>query len=397
MSTPQKGYKYRLYPNREQRAFLNRSFGCKRFVYNALLEQSQTAYALLQENPTLPKYGTRGYDFAARLPALKQAHAFLGEVSSVVLQQAALDLGGAYQSFFRGLKQGPKRGFPQFKKKRHRQSIRLVGTAFSVQEGQFHIAKCANPIKVKWSRALPSAPSSVTLSKTPDGAYYASFVCEYIPAPTNGDEAIGLDLGIKAFYADSNGAVVNAPKPLKRAEGKLKRLQRALSRKQKGSSNRHKARLNIAKLHARITQQRRDVQHKLSRALINRCRVIGIEDLNVSGMLRNHCLAKAVNDQSWAQFVEFLRYKAVESHWCTVVKIDRWFASTQTCSACGTALKGRDKLRLSQRHWTCAVCGTAHDRDTNAAVNILQEAFRVLERMGHGGQGAFVLAKQECL
>ena len=393
---PQKGFKYRIYPNAQQREYLNKCFGHARFVWNTLLHQIEDNNKQREDNPNLPRLGVSGYDFVKRLPVLKAdpETAFLKEVSSVALQQKALDLGGAFQRFF---DKKLNARFPRYKKRRARQSVRLTGAAFSCKDGALVIAKCATPLKVKWSRTLPSEPSSVTLSRDTLGHYYASFVCEYDPQLTNGDEAIGLDMGLKDFYTDSNGEKVAPPKYLRHNEAKLKRAQKALSRKVKGSANRNKARLRVAKLHRKIANQRLDFLHKLSRTLVNRCKLVVIEDLNVRGMLRNHRLAKSVSDLGWGRFVDLLIYKASESMQCLVAKIDRWFPSTQTCSVCNHRRSGEAKIKLSQRLWTCGHCGTDHDRDVNAATNILSEAMRQFDRaptlLEHSG---LVLLKQEC-
>lgn len=387
----QKGYKYRIYPNAQQKVLLARTFGCTRFVWNRLLDQAQKAHEAQKINPQFPKYGVSGYDFVKRLPWLKQDHNFLQEISSVALQQKALDLGRAYQHFFK--KQGR---FPKFKKKGHRQSFRLMTSGFQLKEGFLYIAKSKTPIKVKWSRELPSNPSSLTISQESNGAYYVSFICEYQPEPTNGLKTLGLDLGIKSFYTDSQGQSIHPPQYYRRAEKRLARAQKALARKQKGSRNRYKARIKVAKLHAKTKQQRSDFLHKLSRSLVDECKLIAIENLNVSGMLKNRHLSKSISDLGWGRFIEFLRYKVSESQWCSLVRIDRWYPSTQTCSHCGHRKVKAEKLKLNQRHWTCGACGTHHDRDTNAAVNIISEALRQLKKLGNPcTEGQFVLLKQE--
>lgn len=390
-----KGYKYRIYPTVEQRVLLARTFGCARLVYNRLLDLSSSAYEAHKADPQQPKPSVSGYGHVYQLPALKEELPFLNDVSSVVLQQAAMDLGRAYQNFFK------KRGkYPTFKSRRSRQSVRLTTSAFTIQGDldapSFYIAKSKSPIRVRWSRALPSSPSSVTISQEPDGTYYASFVCEYQPSPTNGDRVVGLDLGIKAFYHDSDNQTIEPPKYYRRAERRLARAQRQLSRKQKGSRNRHKARLKVAKLHAKTKLQRHDFLHKLSRQLVDDCKVIAHEHLTVSGMMRNRRLAKSITDLGWASFMAQLAYKAVESQWCTVVRIDRWYPSTQTCSVCQHRLTDEHKLTLRDRLWQCPSCHSIHDRDENAAINIRQEGWRIYEHemsKGHSLDGQVVLGE----
>jgi len=396
----EKGYKYRIYPNAAQRDLLSRTFGCSRLVYNRLLHTSSEAYAAHRADATLPKPQVTGYGHVYTLPALKAELPFLTEVSSVVLQQAALDLGRAYSGFFKSLKSKGKAGHPKYKSRRSRQSIRLVGTAFTVtgdlDSPCFKIAKSSDPIRVRWSRALPSAPSSVTVSLDTDGHYHASFVCTYTPEPTNGDRVVGLDLGIKAFYHDSDGITIDAPKYYRQAERRLAKAQRKLLRKQKGSRNRHKARLKVAKLHAKTKLQRHDFLHKLTRSLVDDCKVIAHEHLSVAGMVRNRHLAKSISDLGWAAFMAQLAYKARESQWCTVVRIDRWYPSTQTCSVCGHRLTGEHKLTLRERLWQCPECHTTHDRDGNAATNIRHEGWRIYEHevaRGHPLEGMVVLGE----
>lgn len=387
----QKGYKYRIYPNTEQRVLLARTFGCVRFTYNSLLAQSSELYKQYKENPNLPKPNVSGFGLALLIPKLKTEFEFLEEVSYTALQQTALQLGTAFTNFFKG------RGrYPKFKSKRNKQSFRLVGASFNVKDGSLYVAKSKAPMKLRWSRPLPSAPSSVVISQEPNGNYYASFVCEYEPEPTNGSEVLGLDLGIKSFYIDSNGDGISSPNYLRKTERRLTRAQRSLSRKKKGSNNRNKARLRVAKLHAKTKQQRNDFLHKLSRDVVNKSRMIAIEDLNVKGMLRNRNLAKSISDLGWGNFIKYLQYKTLESRWCTLVRISRWYPSTQTCSECSYRLEGESKLNLGQRFWTCPSCNTAHDRDVNAAKNIRREAIRLVMKNGQSAaasEGKLVVAE----
>lgn len=372
-----KHYKYRIYPNAEQRVLLARTFGCTRFVSNQLLDHANRTYQTYLTNPALAKPSVSGYSLTNAIPSLKQAYPWLAEVSSVTLQQAAQDLGRGFTNFFQ-----KRARYPRFKARRNRQSFRLTANAFRVVGDDFTIAKATSPIRVRWSRPLPSPPTSVTITQDPDGRYYASFCCAYTPDPTNGDLKLGLDLGISSFYTDSLGGATAPPKYYRRAERRLARAQRALARKQPKSRNREKARRRVAKLHAKTKHQRSDFLHQLSRRLVNDCRMIAIENLNVTGMVRNRHLAKSISDLGWSTFVDQLRYKVEESQWCSLVQVGRWFPSTQTCSVCGHRQTQDAKLKLSVRRWTCPGCNTFHERDTNAAVNILNEGLRFFEAGG---------------
>lgn len=390
-----KGFKFRLKPNSVQKVFLKEAFGARRFIYNYFLAESQEASKLQKENSELPKYPVSSYDFIKRVPLVKLNPEFgwLKEVSSVLLQQSVSDLGTAYQNFFK-----KRARFPKFKSKKHRQSFRLTNSAFTLKDSQLFIAKCKIPFKVIWSRELPSKPTSITISQETDGNYYVSFVCEYIPEPTNGSEVIGLDMGLKSFYTDSNGVSIEPPKYYIKNLNKLAKLQRQMSRKQKGSNNRNKARLKVARLHAKIKHQREDFLHKLSTTLVNNSKLIAIESINLKGLLKNRRLARAFSDLGWGRFVEFLTYKTIESSWCILAKMDRFYPSTQLCSSCNYQNTKETKLKLNQRHWVCPSCGTNRDRDTNAATNIKQEAIRQLTKVGlESYSGRIVLLEQHCV
>jgi putative transposase len=370
----QKSISFRIYPNEEQKEFLAKSFGCKRFVYNHLLAKNIENIRLHKLGLLSDKPNCSGYYLSSLLVSLKQEFVWLNEISAVVLQQTAIDLGSAFQHFFKG------KGFPKFKSKFNIQTIRLNTNSFRIKENKLMIGNCKTPIKVNWHLQLSSPPSSVTITKECNGNYHAAFVCEVDPKLTNGSGMIGIDLGLKDFATFSNGDKIANPKFLQKSEKKLKKLQRSLSKKQKGSSNRNKARLKVAKLHSKIRNQKNDFLHKLSRKLVNENQVIAIESLNIKGMLKNHKLAKAISSVSWNRFIGFLRYKTIESNWCILVEMDRWFASTQTCSFCEYKNSGKDKLKLKQRLWVCPSCNTSHDRDTNAAQNILNEAMRMVNQ-----------------
>ncbi|MGB3297076.1 MAG: RNA-guided endonuclease TnpB family protein [Phormidesmis sp.] len=361
-------YKYRIYPTPAQRKSLAQLFGCSRVAWNDALSFCRDEYAGGQ------KYS--GFvSLSKRFTALKKADAYLwlSEVAAVPLQQSLRDLDVAFRNFFNsvtGKRKGPKVQMPRFKKRSSLQSVRFVGTAFNVG-AKLRLAKIGH-LKVKWSRELPSAPSSATVIKDAAGRYFASFVVDVMPEllPWN-EKAIGIDLGITTFATLDDGAKVDAPKPLKRYLKKLARLQRKLAKCKKGSNRRKRAVLAVAKVHARIKDIRTDFLHQLSTQLIRENQSISLEDLNVSGMMRNHCLAKAISDLGWRQFRTLLEAKA-EMYGRDVTVISRWEPTSQTCSGCGEkSLQKKAGLEgLKIREWLCSNCGSLHDRDVNAAMNI---------------------------
>lgn len=367
MATITKGFRFRIYPNKQQRDLLARTFGCTRFVWNQCLSRHKELYEAWEVDPSLPKPAANLNGFNQLLNELKGEYEWLYEVSSVPLQQTTRDLAQAFANFFRNLNQG-KVTYPKFKKKSNRNSFRLVGDAFSIRNNEFRIAKIKEPIKVKWSRALPSPPSSCTISQDPSGHYYVSFVCKAFPHLTYGTETTGIDLGLTDFLVTDKGEKVSSPKYLRKSSDKLKHLHRSLSRKVKGSKNRNKARIRLAKQHRKVANQRTDFLHKLSRTLVNENQVIGIESLKVKGMIKKSRLAKSISDAGWSKFKDMLIHKASESGWCTLVHMNPLFPSTQLCSSCGT--RSLEKIELQARTWTCGGCGTKHDRDVNAAKNI---------------------------
>jgi putative transposase len=314
------------------------------------------------------------------ITAAKQTpeRAWLADVSSVVLVQALRDLHTAYRNFFSsvtGKRKGPKVAPPRFKSRKDRkQSIRLTANGFSLRpNGRLYVAKVGD-LRVKWSRTLPSTPTSVTITMDAAGRYWASFVVDTTPdiLPEAGTDT-GIDLGLNHFAVLADGRKVDSPKFLRRAEKRLKRMQKALSRKAKGSNNRDKARKKVARQHARVADRRRDWHHKLSTQIIRDNQAVFVETLSAKGIGRTR-LAKSVHDAGWAQFVSMLEYKAVK-HGRTFAKVDRSFPSSQVCSACGF----RDGPKpLHVREWTCGHCGTEHDRDHNAARNVLFEGRRIV-------------------
>ena len=375
-----RSYKYRFYPTTEQQVLLAKSFGCARFVYNRFLALRSQAYQDHKINVSFPEAC-----FLLTLDKQKDELSFLKEVPAVVLQQSLRNADAAYQNFFK-----KKTKYPKFKSKWNRQSIRFLPNAFAY-DGKYSItlAKMDSPLKIKWSRTIPRGAKvkSVTVSKEPSGRYFISFLCEdsVAPKPKN-DKSIGLDWGLKDFVTTSDGEKVTAPKHYRQSEKKVAKAQRDLSRKQKGSNNRQKARVKVAKAHAKVANQRKDFLHKLSSSIVHENQVICIEDIAVKNLSRNRHLSKSIMDSGWGEFVRQLEYK---SQWYgrSLVKVDRFFPSSKTCSHCG-CIKGH--LNLSERNWTCSECGVVHDRDYNASVNIKAEGTAVLAR-GEESSGSLVV------
>ena len=363
-------YNYRLYPTPGQRAALAKAFGCARFVFNDALRARQEAHAA-----GLP-YLTDA-ELSARLTATKATpqRAWLSEVSSVVLQQALADLNTASRNFFasiKGTRMGPKIGPPRFRSRKDgRQAVRFTANArFQVTlGGKLRLPKIGE-VPVRWSRALPSAPSSVTVIKDSAGRYFASFVVESEPVTLPETQpVIGLDLGLSHFAVLSDGRKIASPQFLRRAEKKLRRTQRSLSRKQDGSQNRDKARLRVARVHAQVADARREFHHQLSTALIRENQAVAVEDLVVRGLARTR-LAKAVHDAGWSAFLLMLEYKA-RRYGREFRRIGRFEPTSQVCSACGVK-DGPKPLHV--RAWQCRECGAWLDRDVNAAVNVARAA-----------------------
>jgi putative transposase len=364
-------YNYRLYPSQRQQQALTRAFGCARVVLNDGLRARQEAHAA-----GLP-YITDA-ELSARLTAAKttQERAWLAEVSSAVLQQALADLNTAYRNFFAsvtGKREGPRVAPPRFRsRKDHRQAIRFTANARFrlLASGCLRLPKIGD-IKVRWSRDLPAEPSSVTVIRDCVGRYLASFVVETNPATDARrfppvETEVGIDLGLTSFAVLSDGTVIAAPRFLRRSERKLGRLQRSLSRKARSSANSEKARARVARAHAKVADTRRDFHHQVSTTIIRDSQAVYVEDLCVAGLGRTR-LAKSVHDAGWSAFTSMLEYKAAR-YGRVFARIGRFVPTTQMCSACGV---NDGPKPLSVRHWTCAACGIRHDRDLNAAKNVL--------------------------
>ncbi|MEN9503739.1 MAG: hypothetical protein RI964_3024, partial [Pseudomonadota bacterium] len=308
----------------------------------------------------------------AKLTEIKQLpeFAFLNDVSSVPLQQCLRNQQTAFKNFFAG-----RAKYPTFKSKKHRQAVEFTYRAFTFKHGELKLAKCDKPLNIKWSRQLPSDPTTITVFRDHAGRYFVSCLCEFEPTllPVT-DKKVGIDVGIKDLFVTSNGFKSGNPRHTAKYAAKLAKYQRRLAKKKLGSKNRLKAKVKVARIHAKIADCRSDNLHKLSRKLINENQVICVENLAVKNLIKNPKLAKHIADASWGEFTRQLEYK---SAWAgrTYVEIDRFFPSSKRCSACGFV---KDKLPLDVRSWECPECGTIHDRDINAAVNILAAGLAVL-------------------
>ncbi|MFD3490690.1 RNA-guided endonuclease InsQ/TnpB family protein [Streptomyces sp. NPDC058690] len=363
-------YSFRLYPNGPQRSALARAFGCSRVVYNDALRARETARV---EGAPFPKTGDLSKLLITDAKKTDE-RGWLGEVSVVVLQQSLRDLDTAYRNFFDGLKgKRPRMGAPRFKsRKDNRQAVRFTANArWKITTGGDLSLPKIGDVRVKWSRGLPSVPSTVTVVRDAAGRYFASFVVETDPdqALPATDAQVGIDLGLSHFAILSDGTKIDAPRFLRRAEKKLKKEQRRLSRKTKGSNNRTKARIKVARAHTRVADARREFHHQLSTRIIRENQAVAVEDLTVKGLARTR-LAKSVHDAGWSAFVGMLEYKAAR-YGRTFVRIGRFEPTSQVCSHCGVK-DGPKPLPI--RAWECGACGAVLDRDINAAVNVAKAA-----------------------
>jgi len=372
LKTILRAYKYRLYPNKKQQELINKTIGCCRFVYNYYLNKKIELYKVEQKSMT---YNACAND----LKLLKKEKEWLKEVDSISLQQSLKDLDVAYQNFFRRVKNGDKRvGFPKFKSKKNpKQNYRTqnVNNNISIDGNKIKLPKLGL-VRFTNSRSFDGKIKNCTISKTKTNKYFLSvLVEEEIEELPRNNNAIGIDLGLKDFLVTSDGEIVENHRILNKYERKLVKLQRQLAKKQKGSNRYKKQALKIAKLHEKIRNTRTDFLHKLSSRIIKENQLIISEDLNVKGMVQNHRLAKAINDVSWSKFARMIEYKA---NWYgrTYHKINRFYASSQTCNVCG--YKNVDTKDLNVRKWVCPECGTKHDRDNNAAINILNQGLKEL-------------------
>jgi putative transposase len=385
-----RAYRYRFYPSPGQAAELSRTFGCVRLVWNKALDARTAAWYQRQERVSYAQSSALLTEWKA-----SEDLAFLSEVSSVPLQQALRHLQGAFASFWE-----KRSKYPRFKsRKRSRASAEYTRSAFRWRDGRLTLAKMPAPLDIRWSRPLPEGaePSTVTVSRDAAGRWHVSLLCEcpVEPHPAS-DRVVGLDAGITSLVTLSTGEKVANPRHERADRVRLARAQRRLAKKAKGSANRAKARVRVARVHARIADRRRDYLHKLTTRLVRENQAVVIEDLNVAGMVRNHCLARAISGAAWSELRSMLEYKC---GWYgrELIAVSQWYPSSKTCSGCGYAVAS---LPLSVRDWDCPGCGIKHDRDVNAARNILAEGLSVTAcgggvRPKPGNRGGRSPVKQE--
>lgn len=379
-----KGLEVRLYPSKEQRVLIDRTLGCSRFVYNHVLGMKKE----LWEDYKL--------SFNPNLKSFKEEWKFLTKVPSQALANSYMDCLTAFNNFFNSLKGKSKaeQKFPKFHKKGQKDSFRIAATKTSkgydiriedyehIKVPKFGLVKFKNYNNIDWSKVHIY---NITIKKTPTGKYFASLCCE-LQEPEHIEpkfDACGFDLGLKDFAIFDTGEVIENPKYYRKTEYRIKKTQRILDQCEKFSKNYKKVNLKLAKLHEYIKNQRKDFQHKLSRRIVNENQVIVSEDLNVKGMLKNHKLAKSIQDASFGSFCNMISYKALEQQRC-YIKVGTFYPSSKLCHCCGFKYKG---LKLEERFWTCPECGTYLDRDENAAINILQEGLSILSRDTDGRSG----------
>jgi putative transposase len=363
----ERAYKYRFYPTTEQENLLRRTMGCVRLVYNKALAARTEAWYSRQERID---YGKT----SSMLTAWKKQEdlQFLNEVSCVPLQQTLRHLQKAFANFW-----GKTAKYPRFKKKRSGGSAEFTRSAFRWKDNQVWLAKCDEPLPIRWSRILPkgSEPSTITVKLDASGRWYVSLLVEdkTIEVCKRVNKSIGIDAGITSLITTSDGDKVANPKHFNRLYKKLRAAQKTLSRRQKGSNNRAKARHQVARVQAKIADARGDFLHKLTTQLVRENQTIAVEDLAVRNMVKNRSLARSISDAGWGELVRQLEYKC-QWYGRELVKIDRFFPSSKRCGNCGHVI---DKLPLKIREWTCPECGTIHDRDINAANNILAAGLAV--------------------
>lgn len=357
----EQAFRYRFYPTPEQEVLLRRTMGCTRLVYNRALAARTEAWYEKQQRVD--------YEETSSMLTAWKKHPdlrFLNEVSCVPLQQGLRHLQKAFANFFSG-----RAKYPNFKKKHNGGSAEFTRSAFSWKNGSVFLAKCKEALPIQWSRPLPNGctPSTITVKLDPRGRWHVSLLVDNTniqPLPTC-NKSVGLDVGITSLLTTSNGDKIANPRHFKRHRRKLKRVQKSLARKKKGSNNRHKARVKVARAYGKIADSRKDFLHKLTTQLVRENQTIVVEDLAVKNMVRNHKLALSISDAAWGELVRQLDYKC-EWYGRTLVKVDRWFPSSKRCGNCGYIV---ESLPLDVREWDCPKCRTHHDRDINAARNLL--------------------------
>jgi putative transposase len=358
-------YKFKISPNKEQEERLNIMFGCSRFVWNYFLDLNNKIYLEAKEKD-LKKKNLNYYDCANKLTELKKENEWLKDANSQSLQQTLKDLDTAYNRFFK-----KQSGFPNFKSKRNNQSFRIP-QFFEIKGSKIHFPKFKEGIKTIIHREVKGNIRYATISKTKTGKYFVSITTDFeVIKERISNNQIGIDLGIKDFVVISNGEKHNL---LIKEDSKLKFLHRQLSKKVKGSNNRSKARLKLAKKYEKIENEKQDFQHKLSDKLCKENELIAIEDLNIKGMVKNHCLAKSISNQSWYSFITKLEYKS-KRYSGRIEKTNRFYPSSKTCNECGHV---NQDLELKDRQWDCPNCNSKLDRDVNASKNILAQVQREL-------------------